>query len=165
MGLCKNGSAGCSKAGAELSRRRANAGGGVPDTVRDWLLDLVRAREAAKKDVPRARHRLNKFLLRHGRRPPMAVQRWTYLDWVRREVHFERLAQEATVLDYLHEVENTVARIARLDGAIEEALQGAPLKMRALLRHCSRYEDSRTFRRWPSSPNWQTTPGLPEQRS
>ena len=42
----------------------------VPDAAHEALRDLVRAREAAKKDQLRARHRLGKFLLRHGRRPP-----------------------------------------------------------------------------------------------
>jgi hypothetical protein len=46
----------------------------VPDAAHEALRDLVRAREAAKKDELRARHRLNKFLLRHGRRPPMGVK-------------------------------------------------------------------------------------------
>ena len=49
----------------------------VPDATYEALRDLVRAREAAKKDQLRARHRLNKFLLRHGRRPPMGVKPWT----------------------------------------------------------------------------------------
>ena len=38
----------------------------VPDAAHEALRDLVRAREAAKKDQLRARHRLSKFLLRHG---------------------------------------------------------------------------------------------------
>ena len=41
----------------------------VPDADHEALRDLVRAREAAKKDQLKARHRLGKFLLRHGRRP------------------------------------------------------------------------------------------------
>ena len=45
----------------------------VPDAAHEALRDLVRAREAAKKDQLRARHRLGKFLLRHGRRPPTAM--------------------------------------------------------------------------------------------
>ena len=40
----------------------------VPDAAHEALRDVVRAREAAKKDQLRARHRLGKFLLRHGRR-------------------------------------------------------------------------------------------------
>src|SRR6201993_199967 len=105
----------------------------VPDAAHEALRDVVRAREAAKKDQLRARHRLNKFLLRHGRRPPMGVKLWTikYLEWVKREVHFEQMAQEATLLDYLHEVEHAAARIARLAGAIEEAVEaGAELSGR-----------------------------------
>jgi transposase len=107
----------------------------VPDAAHEALRDVVRAREAAKKDQLRARHRLNKFLLRHGRRPPMGVKPWTmkYLEWVKREVHFEQMAQEATLLDYLNEVEHAAARIARLDGAIEEAVKVAPSKMRAVI--------------------------------
>jgi transposase len=107
----------------------------VPDAAHEALRDVVRAREAAKKDQLRARHRLSKFLLRHGRRPPMGVKPWTmkYLEWVKREVHFEQLAQEATLLDYLNEVEHAAARIARLDGAIEEAVKVAPPKMRAVI--------------------------------
>jgi transposase len=43
------------------------------------------------------------------------------------------MAQEATLLDYLHEVEHAAARIARLDGAIAEAVKLAPPKMRAVI--------------------------------
>ena len=57
----------------------------VPDAAHEALRDLVRAREAAKKDQLRARHRLGKFLLRQGRRPPTAMKAWTqtHLAWVK----------------------------------------------------------------------------------
>ncbi|MFZ3380925.1 MAG: IS110 family transposase [Candidatus Acidiferrales bacterium] len=107
----------------------------VPDAAHEALRDLVRAREAAKQDELRARHRLSKFLLRHGRRPPMGVKAWSmkYLEWVKRELHFEQMAQEATLLDYLHEVEHGAARIARLESAITEAVKSAPPQMRAVI--------------------------------
>jgi len=56
----------------------------VPDEGSEALRDLVRAREAAKQDQTRARHRLSKFLLRSGQRPPTGVRPWTrpYLIWV-----------------------------------------------------------------------------------
>jgi len=56
----------------------------VPDEGSEALRDLVRAREAAKQDQTRARHRLSKFLLRSGQRPPIGVKPWTrpYLIWV-----------------------------------------------------------------------------------
>jgi len=108
---------------------------GVPDAAHEALRDLVRAREAAKKDELRARHRLSKLLLRHGRRSPMGVKAWTmkYLAGVKREVHFEPLAQEATLLDYLHEVEHAAARILRRDSALTEAVKRAPPQMRAVI--------------------------------
>src|SRR5260370_1080283 len=49
----------------------------VPDAEHEALRDLVRAREAAKKDQLRARHRLSKFLLRHGPPPPVGATPWT----------------------------------------------------------------------------------------
>ena len=49
----------------------------VPDAAHEALRDLVRAREAAKKDQLRARHRLGKFLLRQGQRRPANMKPWT----------------------------------------------------------------------------------------
>ncbi len=107
----------------------------VPDAAHEALRDLVRAREAAKKDQLRARHRLGKFLLRHGRRPATKkMHAWTqtHLTWVK-TVHFEHAAQEATLLDYLHEVEHMADRIARLEHAIDDAVKTAPARMRAVI--------------------------------
>ena len=85
---------------------------------------LVRAREAAKQDQMRARHRLSKFLLRSGQRPPSGVRPWTrpYLIWVA-QLRFMQIAQEATRQDYLHEVEHMRERVARLEQAIMEAVK------------------------------------------
>jgi transposase len=73
----------------------------VPDEGSEALRDLVRAREAAKQDQLRARHRLSKFLLRTGQRPAAGVKTWTqaYLSWVK-QVHFTQAARESTLLDY-----------------------------------------------------------------
>jgi transposase len=107
----------------------------VPDAAHEALRDLVRAREAAKKDQLRARHRLGKFLLRHGRRPPIAMTAWTqrHLTWVKSAVHFEQAAQEATLLDYIHEVDHVAGRLERLECAIDHAVQTAPARMRAVI--------------------------------
>jgi transposase len=106
----------------------------VPDAAHEALRDLVRAREAAKKDQLRARHRLGKFLLRHGRRPATATTPWTqrHLTWVR-QVQFEQPAQEATRLDYLHEVDHVADRLERLERAIDDAVKTAPARMRAVI--------------------------------
>jgi transposase len=105
----------------------------VPDPAHEALRDLVRAREAAKKDQLRARHRLSKFLLRQGRRAD-GTTLWTgkYMKWVQ-EQRFEHAAHEATVNDYLHEVEHAAARIERLERAIDTAVQGVPEAMRAVI--------------------------------
>ncbi|MGH7417532.1 MAG: IS110 family transposase [Candidatus Rokuibacteriota bacterium] len=107
----------------------------VPDAEHEALRDLMRGREAAKQDQLRARHRLQKFLLRHGRRSPQGVKPWTqkHLNWVRREVRFEPPAQEAVLLDYLTEVDHARDRIARLEQAIDVAVQAAPERMRAVI--------------------------------
>ena len=99
------------------------------------LRDLVRAREAAKGDQLRARHRLGKFLLRHGRRPSQNIKAWTqrHLDWIRQEVKFDQFAQQATLEDYLAEVDHLGQRIVRLEKAIDEAVDGAPETMKAVV--------------------------------
>jgi transposase len=106
----------------------------VPDAAHEALRDLVRAREVAKKDQLRARHRLGKFLLRRGLRAAAGVKSWTlkHLLWVR-TLHFEHAAQEAAFLDYLHEVEHAAERVARLEGAIDRAIEAAPTEMRAVI--------------------------------
>jgi transposase len=107
----------------------------VPDEAHEALRDLVRAREAGKKDQLRARHRLGKFLLRHGRRQPDGMKAWTkmYLEWVKSHVHFDQPAQEATLQDYFHEVEHAAARIERLEKSLDEAIGKAPEQIRAVI--------------------------------
>ena len=72
----------------------------------------------------RARHRLGKFLLRSGHRPPAGVRAWTHLHliWVS-QIRFAQVAQESTRLDYLHEVEHMRERVLRLEQAIAEAVK------------------------------------------
>ena len=107
----------------------------VPDAAHEALRDLVRAREAAKKDQLRARHRLGKFLLRHGRRPPTGITAWTqaHLAWVKSAVRFDQAAHEATLGDYIHEVDHVAARIGRLEVAIDAAVSIAPVHIRAVI--------------------------------
>ena len=73
-------------------------------------------------------------MLRRGRRPPATRHTWTqtHLAWVK-TVHFEHAAQEATMLDYLHEVEHVAERIDRLERAIDEAVKTAPDRMRVVI--------------------------------
>jgi transposase len=101
----------------------------VPDAAHEALRDLVRAREAAQQDQLRARHRLGKFLLRHGIRRPDRMTAWTrHRAWLA-TLHFPAPAQKATRLDYLHEVDRAAARLTRL----EQALAAAPAHFQRLI--------------------------------
>jgi transposase len=106
----------------------------VPDAAHEALRDLVRARLAAKRDQLRARNRLGKFLLRHGRRAPEGSTAWStkHLAWVKQQ-SFEQPAQQATLVDYLHEVEHAAERIVRLERSIDTAIETLPEKMRAVI--------------------------------
>jgi len=106
----------------------------VPSKEHEALRDLVRAREAAKKDELRARHRLGKFLLRHGVRRPENTKAWTqkHMAWVK-TVKFELRALDATICDYLTEVEHAAERIERLEHWIDAAVEAAPAVMRAVI--------------------------------
>jgi transposase len=104
----------------------------VPDAAHEALRDLVRAREAAKKDQTRARHRLTKMLLRQGRRCTARAWTVTHMEWARRQ-KFEIAAQQAAYLDYVTEVDHAQERIKRLDTALDEAIEAAPERMRAVI--------------------------------
>lgn len=109
----------------------------VPDVAHEALRDLVRAREAAKHDQHCARQRLAKFLLRTGRRIPTGKSgksRWgaAQLEWIRVQ-KFEHFAQQATLTDYLAEVDHAGERIVRLDKAIDDAIAQASPTTQAVI--------------------------------
>jgi transposase len=106
----------------------------VPDAAHEALRDLVRARLGAKRDQLRARNRLSKFFLRHGRRAPEGTKAWTakHLMWIKTQ-RFEQVAQQVTLDDYRHEVEHAAERIARLERSIDSAIETLPVKMRAVV--------------------------------
>jgi transposase len=81
----------------------------------------------------RAKHR--KFLLRHGQYPLPGTKAWTkkHLDWIKRHVHFDQAALEATLGDYFHEVEHAAARLAKLETAIDAAVAQVPQQIRAVI--------------------------------
>ena len=106
----------------------------VPDEGSEALRDLVRAREAAKQDQMRARHRLSKFLLRTGQRPATGVKSWTlaYMSWVK-QIRYTQAARESTRQDYLHEVEHMAERVLRLEQAITDAIKLATPEMQEVI--------------------------------
>lgn len=106
----------------------------VPDLAHEGLRDLVRARQAGKKDEKRARHRLVKFLLRQGKRPPQGVRAWSAKWWLWVEaLKFELVTQQVVLADYIHEVRHERQRIDQLEKAIDEAIAEAPENIRAVV--------------------------------
>jgi transposase len=107
----------------------------VPDERSEAFRDLVRQREAAKQDQTRARHRLTKFLLRTGQRPPVGLKAWTehYFRWLA-QVRYAHPAQEVTLRDCLNEFEHMTARVKRLEMAILELVKEVPEAMQQVIR-------------------------------
>lgn len=106
----------------------------VPARAHEALRDLVRAREAAKRDRRRALQRLSKFLLRQGKRPAtkMGQRTASYLEWAKR-CEFDEAAHWEVLTDYAHEVEHATERIGRIERAIDEAVEQAPAEMREVI--------------------------------
>jgi transposase len=107
----------------------------VPDEGSEALRDLVRAREGAKQDQLRARHRLTKFLLRTGQRPPLGVKAWTerYVEWIQ-QIRYTHPAREATLLDCLNEVQHMGERVKRLEQSIVDVVKLAPAPVQEVIR-------------------------------
>jgi transposase len=106
----------------------------VPDKAHEALRDLVRARESAKADQIRARHRLSKLLLRQGIRAPEGMKIWgrPHETWLR-TLRFEEPALEAVRIDHIAQVQHQGQRIEQLEKAIDEAIEKAPNKMKAVI--------------------------------
>jgi transposase len=92
----------------------------VPEPEVEAVRDLVRAREDARADLMRVRHRLSKLLLRHGRIYSQG-QAWTGLHeiWLRRQ-RFEDTYTAAAFDHHFDAVLNATAARDRLDEQIVE---------------------------------------------
>lgn len=106
----------------------------VPSAEHEALRDLVRAREDARLDRMRARHRLGKFLLRHDRRMPTQCWGPTRRAWLGRQA-FDRVGEQQAFDDYLLAVDQVDRRIEQLERAIGEvAAEGCHAGQIARLR-------------------------------
>ena len=92
----------------------------VPTVDQEAARDLVRAREDSRGDLMRARHRLSKLLLRHGRVYCDGTA-WTVRHdaWLRAQ-HLDTRAARLTLESDYETVLAVTARRARLDAAIVE---------------------------------------------
>ena len=115
----------------------------VPSPELEAARDLVRAREDARLDRMRDRHRLSKFCLRHGRMLPTSS--WTVMrrKWLA-EQRFDFAAQQQTFDTYVHAVGLVDARIEALERAIGEAAEQGPWRSLVARLRCLRGIDTLT---------------------
>jgi transposase len=94
----------------------------VPSPEQEAARDLVRAREDARVDRMRTRHRLSKLCLRHGRRLPGTGWGVSRHKWLAAQ-RFPFPAQQLAFDDYLHAIDLLDRRVEALDRAIAEAAE------------------------------------------
>lgn len=99
----------------------------IPDIQTEAIRDLERARDDAKQAERNARHQLDKFLLRHGRRWSGATK-WTngHHEWIARQA-FTEPAQQCVLDDYILAMQAATARVKRLTDEIGRQIQTSPL--------------------------------------
>jgi len=98
----------------------------VPSAEQEAVRDLVRARDDVRKDLTAARHRLGKFLIRHGRHYTTG-QKWTQRFWAwSSKLVFERECERLTFEHYVAEVQHLCGRRAALHREIERIAQTEP---------------------------------------
>lgn len=91
----------------------------VPDEAHEAPRNLVRARADAKVDELRARHRLSKFLLRQGLRPPAGVRAWSakHTTW-QNHLEWAHAADQVVFDGYRTTVRAATERVRRLENAL-----------------------------------------------
>lgn len=96
----------------------------VPDAADEAIRDLLRAREDAIKAQRNARHQLRALLLRNDVRYT-GKSAWTgaHLRWLA-ALKLPHAAQQLAFQEYVHMVSEAGERIARLQGAIREVVEG-----------------------------------------
>jgi len=103
---------------ARLSRAGELTSVWVPDEAHEAMRDLIRAREAATKDLRQARQRIQGFLLRHGRRYAGAVWKKKHRVWLANQ-SFDHPAQQIAFQTYLNAMDQAIARKDLIEAQIE----------------------------------------------
>jgi transposase len=115
----------------------------VPSGQEEALRDVVRAREAVRGDLMRARQRLSKLLLRHDVVYEDTASAWTvaHRGWLTKIDLGERGAQ-VTLLEYLGAIDATVIRRDALEKTIAELIPGSPWEQTVARLRCLRGIDT-----------------------
>ena len=139
------------------------------------VCDLVRAREGARIDRMRDRHRLSKFLLRHQRRMPFKSWGAGRRKWLG-EQSFNQQAQQAAFGTYVQTLDLVDRRVEALDRQLAEAAERGEWPPLVARLRCLRGIDTLTalglcaeigdFHRFRSAEAFMSFVGLvPSERS
>jgi transposase len=115
-----------------------------PPTPEDEAVrDLARARDDAREDLQRCRHRLGKLLLRRGLH--YAGRNWTraHRQWID-GLAWTHAAERAVVDDYLLAIDHTEARLLELDARLAETAEREPYREPVGWLRCFRGIDTLT---------------------
>jgi transposase len=115
----------------------------VPSGQEEALRDVIRASEAVRGDLMRARQRLSKLLLRHDVRYEDTANAWTvaHRGWLTKIDLGERGAQ-VTLLEYLGAIDAIVIRRDALEKTIAELIPGSPWEQTVARLRCLRGIDT-----------------------
>jgi transposase len=114
-----------------------------PTPEEEAVRDLCRARDDAREDLQRCRHRLGKLLLRRGlhytgRSWTRAHRQWIdSLDWTQK-------AERVVIEDYLLAIDHVEARLLELDARLTDIAQADPYRDRVAWLRCFRGIDTLT---------------------
>jgi transposase len=141
-----------------------------PPTPEDEAVrDLARARDDARQDLQRCRHRLGKLLLRRGLH--FSGRNWTraHRQWIV-GLEWAQAAERAVIDDYLLAIDQTEARLLELDTRLAEIAETEPYRKPVGWLRCFRGIDTLTamlilaelhdFRRFGSAPALMAYLGL-----
>jgi transposase len=114
-----------------------------PTPADEAVRDLARARDDAREDLQRCRHRLRKLLLRRGLH--YAGGNWTqaHRRWVD-SLTWTHAAERAVVDDYLLAIDHTEARLLELDARLAEIAEQEPYREPVGWLRCFRGIDTLT---------------------
>jgi transposase len=115
----------------------------VPSPELEAARDLVRAREGARLDRMRDRHRLSKFCLRHGLRLPGKSWGIARRRWLAKQ-RFAHTTEQLAFDTYVHAVDLVEQRIKALERAIAETAAHGPWRELVARLRCLRGIDTLT---------------------
>ena len=141
-----------------------------PTPEHEAVRDLCRARDDAREDLQRSRHRLGKLLLRRGLHYS-AGRNWTqgHRRWIA-SLEWAQPAERVVIDDYLLAIDQLEARLLELDARLVEVADTEPFRERVGWLRCFRGIDTLTaililaelhdFQRFPSAPALMAYVGL-----